>query len=256
MRISALKEQLIFLRKLKMIKITVVIPTYDEEKYIEKCLKSLTNQTFNRNDYEIVVVDANSRDKTVEIAKKYADKIFVVNKKGIAYGRFFGIKKSRGKLIYTTDADCRAPKKLLQNFYDRFIYLNKRKKVVALSGITKFQRFRGKLLEEWYYIYGKFISPIQFGTVSLNGQNSLIKKSAILRSISGKKLPLFMDDNFFSIHLRKFGDIIFSKLQELANYGSERRIKNLNFAVRSLCRYLIAMSELKKYGTVSIEQIR
>ena len=237
-------------------KISVVIPTYEEEKYIERCLKSLTNQTLSREHYEIIVVDANSKDKTVEIARKYADKVFVVNKRGIAYGRFFGIKNSEGELIYTTDADCYAPKKLLENFYHKFMTLSERKKIVALSGITRFQRFRGKFLEHWYYIYGKYISRVQLGTISLNGQNSLIEKNSFLRAIPSKELPLFMDDNFFSIHLRKHGDIVFSKSRELMNYGSERRIRNLNFALKSLRCYLIAVRELRKHGTVSIEQIR
>ncbi|MCU4140108.1 MAG: Glycosyltransferase [Methanophagales archaeon] len=238
----------------KMPKISVVVPTLNEEAYIERCLKSLSAQNF---PHEIIVVDGGSKDKTVQIADEYADKVFVVRERGIAYARVFGAKNASARLIYTTDADCYAPNRsLLQHFYDEFASLNARSRVVALSGITKFPKLRGKLLERWYYLYGRFISPFQLGVVSLNGQNAILERDALIRCVAGKKLPLFMDDNFFSIHLKKFGKIIFSNSPKLANFGSERRVRSLTFALKSLYRYLIAARQLKKYGTVYIEQIR
>jgi glycosyltransferase involved in cell wall biosynthesis len=54
-------------------RISVIVPTYNEGRTIRKCLEALRNQTFK--DYEIVVVDGHSKDNTVEVAKKYADKI-------------------------------------------------------------------------------------------------------------------------------------------------------------------------------------
>jgi len=239
-----------------MPKISVVVPTLNEEAYIERCLKSLSEQDFP--SYEIIVVDGGSRDRTVRIAENYADRVFIVRKKGIALGRVFGAKKARGRLVYTTDADCYAPNPLLlSNFYEEFAALRRSKgNVVGLSGITKFPGLRGRVLEYWYYLYGRFISPVQLGTVSLNGQNSLIDRNALLRAVSGKQLPLFMDDNFFSIHLKKFGKIVFSASPKLANFGSARRLRSLSFTIASLRRYLIAVRQLKKHGTVTIEQVR
>ena len=136
-----------------MPKISVVVPTLNEEAYIERCLKSLSAQNF---PHEIIVVDGGSKDKTVQIADEYADKVFVVRERGIAY--------ARARLIYTTDADCYAPNcSLLRHFYDEYASLNARSRVVALSGITKFPKLRGKLLERWYYLYSRFISPFQLG---------------------------------------------------------------------------------------------
>jgi len=54
-------------------RIAVIIPAYNEEESIEKCLKSIKKQTYK--DYEIIVVNAESTDKTAEIAAKYADRI-------------------------------------------------------------------------------------------------------------------------------------------------------------------------------------
>ena len=109
-------------------------------------------------------MDGGSKDKTVQIANEYADKVFVVRERGIAYAKVFGAKNARARLIYTTDADCYAPNcSLLQHFYDEFASLNARSRVVALSGIIKFPKLRGKLLERWYYLYGRLISPFQLG---------------------------------------------------------------------------------------------
>ena len=86
-------------------KISVVIPTYNEERYIEKCLQSLVNQTLNRDDFEIVVVDGGSADRTVELAEGYADIVIPQESKGVGGARNDGVEVSRGELIATTDAD-------------------------------------------------------------------------------------------------------------------------------------------------------
>ena len=57
--------------------ISVIVPTYNEEESIASCLESLCNQTIPRGAYEIIVVDGNSKDRTREIAAKYADPDFV-----------------------------------------------------------------------------------------------------------------------------------------------------------------------------------
>ena len=63
-----------------MIKISVIIPAHNEEKYIDKTLQSLNNQTLNCDDYEIIVCNDGSTDKTGMIAKKYAGKVLDLKK--------------------------------------------------------------------------------------------------------------------------------------------------------------------------------
>jgi glycosyltransferase involved in cell wall biosynthesis len=85
--------------------ISVIVPTYQEEKYIEPTLVAISNQTLKRSKYEIIISDANSKDRTIKIAKKYADKIIITNKKGIAIGRNLGAKYAKGKYLVFIDAD-------------------------------------------------------------------------------------------------------------------------------------------------------
>ena len=83
--------------------VSVVIPTLNSEKTIEKCLISVKNQTYP--SIEIIVVDGGSNDKTSEIASKYCDKFFDAKIKSRTYQTNFGAEKSRGKYIYRLDSD-------------------------------------------------------------------------------------------------------------------------------------------------------
>ncbi|MDI9623759.1 MAG: glycosyltransferase family protein [Methanothermobacter sp.] len=82
-------------------KLTIIIPTYNEEEYLPRLLESIKNQDFK--DYEIIVADANSTDKTREIAEMYGCKIV---EGGLpAEGRNNGAKIAQGELLLFLDAD-------------------------------------------------------------------------------------------------------------------------------------------------------
>lgn len=89
--------------------ISVIVPTFNEEEGVEACLKSLCDQTLPRDQYEIIVVDGNSKDKTREIAEKYADKVFIQTSKKVGGARNDGAMASKYDILATTDADCFLP---------------------------------------------------------------------------------------------------------------------------------------------------
>ena len=84
--------------------ISVVIPVYNEEKYIRKCLKALKDG--QRVPDEIIIVDGGSTDHTVKIAKQMGCKVIDNPKKNAACGRNAGILKAKGDIIAFTDGDC------------------------------------------------------------------------------------------------------------------------------------------------------
>lgn len=91
-----------------MSKVSIVIPIYNAEKYIEKCLKSVINQTYK--NIEIICVDNNSSDNSLELVKKYAKndnriKIEKEKRKGVSFTRNKGIDISTGDYISFIDAD-------------------------------------------------------------------------------------------------------------------------------------------------------
>ncbi|MGA1863100.1 glycosyltransferase family 2 protein [Deferribacter thermophilus] len=82
-----------------MRKISATIITYNEEDNIERCLKSLDFAD------EIIVVDSGSKDKTIEIAKKYTDKIYFKDFNGYGEQKNYAASMARNDLIFSIDAD-------------------------------------------------------------------------------------------------------------------------------------------------------
>lgn len=86
---------------------SVVIPVYNKEKYLKQTLDSVLNQTMH--DYEVIIVDDCSTDRSVEIAKMYeTDKRFHVYTKineGVSATRNYGIRKAKGDYVCFLDAD-------------------------------------------------------------------------------------------------------------------------------------------------------
>lgn len=84
--------------------ISIIIPTYNEEKYIVTCLKSLECQDFTGN-YEVIVSDGSSADGTVDIALQHADRVIVDRRGTIADGRQTGARAAKYPILAFTDAD-------------------------------------------------------------------------------------------------------------------------------------------------------
>ena len=93
--------------------ISIIIPAYNEEKFIEQTLISLKKQNCGI-PYEIIVCDNNSKDKTPEIAQKYADKVVSETKQGGGYARNKGASIAQGKYLVFTDADTVFPENYLE----------------------------------------------------------------------------------------------------------------------------------------------
>ena len=89
--------------------ISVVVPAYNEEQNIRACLESLERQTFPRDQFEVIVVDGGSKDRTREIAAEYADLVFIQTAKKVGGARNDGALKAAGEILATTDADCIIP---------------------------------------------------------------------------------------------------------------------------------------------------
>jgi glycosyltransferase involved in cell wall biosynthesis len=83
--------------------ISIVIPTFNSEKTLGKCLKSIRDQTYK--NIEVIVVDKFSQDRTVEIANRFKIKVLTVIAKERSEQLNYGIKQSRGKYIYRVDSD-------------------------------------------------------------------------------------------------------------------------------------------------------
>ena len=100
--------------------ISVVVPTFNEEANIVACLESLNRQILPRADYEILVVDGNSKDRTRELAAPLADLVFVQTSPRVGGARNDGAMRAKGEIVAFTDADCVVPPDWLSRIRDDF----------------------------------------------------------------------------------------------------------------------------------------
>lgn len=136
------------MRKMKDNLVSVIIPTYNSEKYIEETLNSVLNQTYR--EFEIIIIDDCSKDNTFEIVKEYEKKYSNIvclkqeQNKGVAEARNRGIKKSRGRYIAFLDSDDLWYEKKLE----KQLKLMKEKRVFFSYTAIEMIDEEGKILKE------------------------------------------------------------------------------------------------------------
>jgi glycosyltransferase involved in cell wall biosynthesis len=102
--IDKLNKKVIDFQKLP--KVSFAIPTLNNEDTLDECLSSIVNQDYP--DIEIIIVDGHSKDRTIEIAKKYTDKIYY-DTGTLGRARQTSVEKSSGKIIALFDSDIYIP---------------------------------------------------------------------------------------------------------------------------------------------------
>jgi len=98
--------------------VSVVVTTKNEENNLANCLQSIRNQTYPEGKIEIIVVDNYSSDKTIEIAKKFTDKVYSKGSQRSAQLNF-GVQKAKGEYILYPDADMILSEKVILECVDK-----------------------------------------------------------------------------------------------------------------------------------------
>src|SRR3989344_5796291 len=160
------------------IAISIVIPAYNEEQLLSKCLKPLTNQDFHL-PFEIIVVDNNSRDKSNAIAQSFGVKVIKETNQGVVWARQKGLLQAQGEIIAQADADCYYPSNWLSLIYKHFSSTE----VTAVGGPAA-----GELKPYWAYLIYKFsfiligiIYKLTGYVIYLGGFNLAFKREKLLQ---------------------------------------------------------------------------
>lgn len=85
--------------------VSFIIPTYNAEKFLENCLKSIKMQDYPEDKIEILIIDGGSEDNTLDIAHKYGATVLDNPHKNAENGKFIGISYSKGEIIILLDSD-------------------------------------------------------------------------------------------------------------------------------------------------------
>lgn len=206
-------------------KISVIIPTYNSSRYIQKAIKSVIRQTYL--NWEIIIIDGGSSDNTLNLIKRFGlNKIkvfFYSKKKGLAASRYYGICKSSGNYIAFLDSDDFWDKnKLLYqiksiNLNNKFVCTNfslKNEKKIMHVNIEK------NILRLNDIIYNR---PIALSSV-------MAEKRIIKNIIKNKIKNIYAEDYLWWISILKAGhyfSVVKKNLTFISYHNHNRSIKFL-----------------------------
>ncbi len=186
--------------------ISIIIPALNEGKHIGRCIRSIKDQKYP--DYEIIVVDAYSKDGTTRIAKRLGAKVIQQKPSGAGAARNAGAAKARGDILAFVDADTRLPRHWMQRLEK--IYSDK--SVVAAAGPVKPDSRRLKHRFMFFVMADAFPKATSlFDSYQFNGANMSLRASAFRRMRGFREGYQKMEDNEIGNRAKRFGRVVWDR---------------------------------------------
>jgi len=230
--------------------ISIIIPTLNEEKCIELTLKAFKNQDY-KGKYEIIVADGMSKDNTVKIARKHANKVVLVRKKGIGVGRNEGAKVARGEILIFVDADTILQSNGLSELSKPF--QNKKVVGVACPIVPISSKPRDLML---YRTFNQFmIMSIKSKKAQIPGICCAYRKNAFEKVGGFDERLDTLEDYELSRKIAKIGKIVFVKdtfaLTSMRRVESWGRMKSVRKYIRLYLKYVLGKGfDRDQYGPI------
>jgi glycosyltransferase involved in cell wall biosynthesis len=216
------------------IKLSIVIPTKNEAKYIDRTLAQF-EEWLEPYGLEIIVSDANSTDGTAEIVRRYEARygpqhvrlVQAEGKQNIAIGRNLGAAAASGDILFHMDADVYIPQK--QRFFETVLQTFSRPEVVAATVPLRVYPDETRLSDRLYHVFMNMVIRLSFvaGVYLAKGECQLVRRR-IFEKIGGynEKIVAGEDCNLF-YRLSKEGHI--SYLWHLRVHHSPRRFRQYGY---------------------------
>lgn len=210
-------------------KLSIIIPAYNEEKLLPRCLKSIFSARLPE-DFEVIVVNNASTDRTEELAKSFSGvKVVTELNKGITRARQAGFQTANGDILVFFDADTIIPPDWFRVAVAKF---KSNPKLIGVSGPYHFEAIswwaRGL---EWFYNYvimptGEFVWKfiLRQGGIMLLGGNFAVRREALV-AVNGFNtgIDFYGEDTNLTRRMAKIGKIDYTN--KLFVYSSPRRFE-------------------------------
>jgi len=203
--------------------ISVIVPTLNEEDHIWRLLKSIKWQRYVNS--EILLVDGGSKDKTLDIARRYNAKILVFPGHGEFVSRNIGAEKAKGEYLLFTCADIIFPEGLFEKIVKKF---QRNLGLIALTGpgfpydATLFGKIEYIIYNFIRYFFAKLPRPLKRFSTSTN---FLVVRKEYFEKTGGFIVDDINADGLMGRKLLSMGEIAF--FQDAYFYMSARRMKNM-----------------------------
>lgn len=214
--------------------LSIIIPTLNEEKCLPLLIDSIKRQDFS--DYEIIVSDANSEDRTREIAEALGCRVVVDERRHPSFQRNTGAKHAAGELLLFLDADTLLPDNFLTNIVEEF-------KARNLEGAGFYLRFGSKhhFYKIYYLVYNGVSALAQYFKPVAVGAGIMVKKTKHEEIAGFDETILIGEDHDYCERILKSGR--FRLLRSAKIIFSVRRIEKEG-KVKMLLKWL--------YGTIYV----
>lgn len=199
-------------------KISVVMTAYNEQEYLPKSLKSVFSQDFPKEDYEVIVVDNNSTDKSAEIAKSFGARVIPEATQGYVFALERGMKEAKGDIVAATDSDTIVATDWLSQIAKTF----EDKNVVAATGMADLRNlnfFTRIFSYLGFYLFVKFNFLI--GKPHLSGFNFALRRETLEKAGGINTDYKMSPDVEIGLRMKKYGKVVFNT--KILAHTSNRR---------------------------------
>jgi glycosyltransferase involved in cell wall biosynthesis len=231
--------------------VSIIVPTWNEEKYLTKCLDSLVNQSWH-GSFEIIVVDGGSTDRTVRVAEKYAHKVLLEAGQPVGSARNLGAKEAKGEILAFIDADTIASHYWLEEMATG---IRSQSNVVGVTGPTL--PYEGTQLDRLaYHVATGWVQRISFklGLPHVAGFNCAYMKEAFWKAGGFDESRELSEDVVLGLRIRHQGRISFNP--NMVAYTSIRRIKKYGYPYLTTYYMINVISMLFLGRTLAYPKVR
>ena len=233
--------------------VSVVIPAFNEERYIRTALESLARQTYR--NFEVLIVDNNSTDNTAKIALEYGATVLFEERVGVGFARHRGFLEARGAIIASTDADTTVPPQWLERIMEEF---NHDSHLVGFGGLYDLDsgpwtaRFSITYIMPYLWHLAKFFDH----GWSLPGSNFAVRKTAFLRIGGFNEYLRLGEDADLTLRLGRVGTIKFDRAFRVCTSGRRYHYGVLYAFLFTYLPNAIARAIFKKHKFNKLPPIR